>query len=131
MRTPRRGITYGALAVVFILIVYVLIHGAQGSTATPRDSGALAQAAINFKNHSSDTANTLSSAQGQEAAINGDGTTVTWNASNGTQYQTTVGSSAEALKIFTDNGYTNFRNDSSTGSNFLLSILLPLSLIHI
>src|SRR6195256_4000436 len=125
MRTPRRGITYGALAVVFILIVYVLIHGTQGSTAQSRDSGALAQAAMNFKNHSSDGANTLSSAASQEAVINGDGTAVTWYAANGTPYQTTVGSSAEAIKIFTDNGYANFRNDSSSGSNFLLSILLP------
>ncbi len=50
---------------------------------------------------------------------------VTWYDANGNQYQTTVGSSAEAIKIFTDNGYTNFRNDSSSGSNFLLSILLP------
>jgi cell division protease FtsH len=126
MRTPRRGITYGALAVVFILIVYVLVHGAQGSSAASRDSGALAQAAINFKNHdTSEPATTLSSSLSQEAVISGDGASVTWYAANGTQYQTVIGSSAEALKVFTDNGYTNFRNDSSGGSNFLLSILLP------
>jgi cell division protease FtsH len=125
MRTPRRGITYGALAVVFILIVYVLIHGTQGSTAQVRDSGALAQAAINFKNHSSDAANTLSSVPAQAAVINGDGTAVNWYAANGTAYQSTVGSSTDAVSIFNNNGYTNYRNDSSTGSNFLLSILLP------
>ncbi len=123
MRTPRRGITYGALAVVFILIVYVLVHGAQGSSATARDSGVLAQAAQNYKAHSTDKLNTLSSEANQRAVINGDGTTVAWYDANGDQYQTTVGSSAEALKIFTDNGYTNFRNDSSSGSNFLLALL--------
>ncbi len=74
MRTPRRGITYGALAVVFILIVYVLIHGAAGTSAISRDSGQLAQAAMNYKTHSSDKSNTLSNDPNQRAVINGDGT---------------------------------------------------------
>jgi cell division protease FtsH len=125
MRTPRRGITYGALAVLLLLIVYVLIHGTQGSSAQAKTTGDLVQAAINYKNHSSDKSTTLASDSAHQAVINGDGTSVTWYDANGTQYQTVIGSSAEALKIFTDNGYTNFRNEGSSGSNFLLSILLP------
>ncbi|MEO8897581.1 MAG: ATP-dependent zinc metalloprotease FtsH [Candidatus Dormibacter sp.] len=123
MRNPRRGL-YAALAVLVVLVLFALLRGVQSPSAQAKDSGALAQAAINFKSHSSDAANTLSSAPSQEAVINGDGSSVTWYAANGVQYQTTVGSSAEALKVFTDNGFTNFRNDSS-GSNVLLSVLLP------
>jgi cell division protease FtsH len=124
MRNPRRGL-YAALAILVVLVLVALLHGVQGTTAQAKDSGALDQAVLNWKIHSSDKLNTIDgSNSSHEAVINGDGTAVTWYNENGDQYQTTVGSSAEALKIFTDNGFTNFRNDSS-GSNVLLSVLLP------
>ncbi|MBJ7609270.1 MAG: ATP-dependent zinc metalloprotease FtsH [Candidatus Dormibacteraeota bacterium] len=123
MRTPRRGVTYAVLAVLIVLVLLALLRGVQGSSAQNRESGALLQAAINYKNHSNDKPSTLSSDGGQKAVINGDGTAVIWYDGNGGQYQTTVGSSAEALKIFQDNGYTNFRNESSSGSNLILQLL--------
>jgi cell division protease FtsH len=124
MRNPRRGL-YAALAVLVVLVLFALLRGVQSPSAQSKDSGALDQAVLNWKNHSSDKLNTIDgSTASHQAVINGDGTSVTWYDENGDQYQTTVGSSAEALKIFTDNGFTNFRNDSS-GSNVLLSVLLP------
>ena len=125
MRIPRRGVTYAVLAGLVVLVVFALLRGVQGPPANTKTTGDLNQAAINYKDHSTVKVDTLAPDLGHQAVISGDGSSVTWYNANGDQYTTTIGSSAEATKIFLDNGYSNFRNDSSSGSNFLLSILLP------
>ena len=123
MRTPRRGLTYAVLAALVVLVLFALLHQVQGTSAQSRDSGALAQAVVNYKNHSSDKSNTIASDAAHPAVINGDGSAVAWYDENGNAYQTTVGSSAEAVSLFNNNGYTNYRNDGTSGSNLLLSLL--------
>src|SRR6202043_388820 len=75
--------------------------------------------------HSSDKTATISGAADQGADIQGDGVTVLWHTGDGTAYTTTVAPTTDISKIFADNGYYNFKADSGSGSNFLLSILLP------
>ena len=127
----RQGLVVGAVAVLIgiaaLTLLVVLLSGS-GHSTPPRDTGALAKAVTCARPGAApaacSTADRISTDPNQAALIAGDGTSVTWYSADGRQWQTTLGSSQEALRIFADNGYTNFRQDNSSTSAFT-AILLP------
>jgi cell division protease FtsH len=88
-------------------------------------TGQLYQAVANFKNHSDQRGPVISGDPNQAAEIQGDGQTVIWYDSNGNRYTTTASSGDAVTKEFADNQFFNFKVDSGSGSNFLLSVILP------
>ncbi|MHB8717345.1 MAG: ATP-dependent zinc metalloprotease FtsH [Candidatus Dormibacteria bacterium] len=123
MRTSRRGAAYAVLGVLLVLVVFALLRGVQGPGGTPRPEGDLATAANNFKNHAK--TNSLATDPQHQAVISGDGSSVTWYDENGNQYTSAIGSSTDVTQLFNQDGYTNYRQDSSATSNFILTALIP------
>ncbi len=125
MPGSRRSLTYLLIIAAVIVVAALLYRNFPSQSAKTADAGQLSQAVANFTAHSSDRANTLSTDPNQAAEIQGDGQTVTWYAQDGTHYSTTVSSSDEIEREFDENHYYNYKVDSGSGSNFLLSVILP------
>ncbi|HWW10452.1 MAG TPA: ATP-dependent zinc metalloprotease FtsH [Candidatus Acidoferrales bacterium] len=125
MPASRRSLTYLFIGAAVIVVAALLYRNFPSQSAKTAQTGQLFQAVANYKAHSSDRANTISSDPNQAAEIQGDGQTVLWFAADGTRYTTTASSGDAVSKEFADNNYFNFKVDSGSGSNFLLSVILP------
>jgi cell division protease FtsH len=129
MRNSRRGFT-GLLIFLTVLVVVALLYGKfPGSSTQSVDSGVLARAIHEYQADPS-ASGAISTKSSQEADISGDGSTVTWyrNGSS-TELTTSIGSSQEIVDEFNAADYFNFKNDSSSGSDILLNLILPNLLI--
>src|SRR5581483_10877755 len=129
MRPSRRGLTYLGLVVAIIAVAVIVYRNPLSAQAQQASSGQFFAAISNYGHNSSDKTNTISSNPSQQATINGDGTDVTWYAEDGTRYDTTVASSDSVTKAFNDAHFFNYKNDSSSGSGLLLSILPTLLIL--
>ena len=120
----RQANVLAVLAAVLIaisaVVLLVVTRTGLNQPIHVRNSGALVQAVVCARPAAASpcpAAERISTLPSQQAEISGDGTTVAWYSADGTEWQTTVGSSAEVVRVFADNGFTNFRTDSSQGPN--------------
>src|ERR1700737_1831081 len=125
MPASRRSLTYLFIGAAVIVVAALLYRNFPSQSAKTAQTGQIYQAVANYKAHSSDRPNTISGDPNQAAEIQGDGQTVLWFAQDNTRYTTTASSGDSVTKVFADNGYYNFKVDSGSGSNFLLSVILP------
>src|ERR1700694_3160107 len=125
MPASRRSLTYLFIGAAVIVVAALLYRNFPSQSAKTAQTGQLYQAVANYKATSSDRPNTISGDPNQAAEIQGDGQTVLWFAQDNTRYTTTASSGDSVTKVFADNGYYNFKVDSGSGSNFLLSVILP------
>jgi cell division protease FtsH len=125
MPASRRSLTYLAIAAAVIIVAALLYRNLPSSSAKDADAGQLYAALANTAKGSSDKASTVSTNPSTPAEIQGDGQTVVWYDGNGTRYQTTVSSGDAVTQAFQSANFYNFKVDSGSGSNFLLSVILP------
>ncbi len=133
MRGRRRNMTYFLLVAVFASIAYGSLHMFSLQPSQPRSTGQLFQAVANYHAGKGAPDQTIAKDADHAAVIAGDATSVVWYdaTSEHNRYETAIASSDEVTKVFADNGFYNFKNDSQ-GGNFLLNFLLqslPLILI--
>jgi cell division protease FtsH len=126
MRPSRRGLTYLVL-LLFIVIVAGLIYGKFPSAAQERDAGQLQQAVQNLKSEKATSAERIATDDQHKAEIDGDGTGVLWYNQNNPpdRFHTVVGTNDQVAQLFLTTGYTNYKNDNSSGSNILLNLIVP------
>ena len=125
MPASRRSLTYLAIAAAVIVVAALLYRNLPSSSAKDADAGQLYAALANTAKGSSDKNSTVSTSPSQAVEIQGDGQTVIWYDGNGTRYQTTVSSGDAIASAFNQSNFYNFKVDSGSGSNFLLSVILP------
>ena len=125
MPASRRSLTYLFIGAAVIVVAALLYRNFPSQSAKSALTGQLYQAVANFKNHSDQRGPVISGDPNQAAEIQGDGQTVIWYDSNGNRYTTTASSGDAVTKEFADNQFFNFKVDSGSGSNFLLSVILP------
>ena len=125
MRRPSRGFVYLLLFVAFLVIASLAYMHFPGSGAQTRTQGQLTQAVLNYHKGGADPAQTINGNAQNQTVIESDGQTVDWYDNTGTKYQTTVGDAGQVTRLFDDNGFTNYRTESSGASNPLLNFLIP------
>ena len=125
MSPSRRSLTYLAIAAAVIVVAALLYRNLPSSSAKDADAGQLFAALANTAKGSTDKSSTISTNPQTPVEIQGDGQTVVWFDGNGTRFQTTVSSSDSAETSFNQANFYNFKVDSGSGSNFLLSVILP------
>ncbi|MGI8848069.1 MAG: ATP-dependent zinc metalloprotease FtsH [Candidatus Dormibacteria bacterium] len=123
MRGSRRGWTYVLIVAAILLVAFVAYGRLPAQGAQDQSAGDFNRAAVNFKNHSNDKAHTLDPNKSVE--IEGDGSNVIYSLQDGSKARATVGSSDQVTKVLSDNDFYNYKNNSSSGSNILLNLLLP------
>jgi cell division protease FtsH len=125
MPASRRSLTYLFIGAAVIIIAALLYRNLPSESAKDQPAGELYLALANTAKGSSDNANSISTNPSQQAEVQGDGQTVIWYDKNGDRYSTTVSSGDEVSREFASNSFYNFKVDSGSGSNFLLSVILP------
>jgi len=125
MPASRRSLTYLFIGAAVIIIAALLYRNLPSESAKDQPAGTLYLALANTAKGSSDTANSIATNPNQAAEVQGDGQTVIWYDKNGDRYSTTVASGDEVSREFASNNFYNFKIDSGSGSNFLLSVILP------
>ena len=125
MPASRRSLTYLFIGAAVIIIAALLYRNLPSESAKEQPAGTLYLALANSAKGSSDTANSISTNPTQATEVQGDGQTVIWYDKNGDRYSTTVASGDEVSREFASNNFYNFKIDSGSGSNFLLSVILP------
>jgi cell division protease FtsH len=121
----RRSLTYLAIAAAVIVVAALLYRNLPSSSAKDADAGQLYSSLANTAKGSTDKNSTVSTNPSTPVEIQGDGQTVIWYDGNGTRYQTTVSSGDAVSQAFASANFYNFKVDSGSGSNFLLSVILP------
>ena len=125
MSPSRRSLTYLAIAAAVIVVAALLYRNLPSSSAKDADAGQLYASLANTAKGSTDKGSTVSTNPATPVEIQGDGQTVVWYDGNGTRYQTTVSSGDAISTTFAASNFYNFKVDSGSGSNFLLSVILP------
>jgi len=125
MPASRRSLTYLFIGAAVIIIAALLYRNLPSESAKDQPAGTLYLALANTARGSSDAANSIATNPTQAAEVQGDGQTVIWYDKNGDRYSTTVASGDEVSREFASNNFYNFKIDSGSGSNFLLSVILP------
>ena len=125
MPASRRSLTYLFIGAAVIIIAALLYRNLPSESAKDQPAGTLYLALANTARGSSDTANSIATNPTQAAEVQGDGQTVIWYDKNGDRYSTTIASGDEVSREFASNNFYNFKIDSGSGSNFLLSVILP------
>ncbi|HEV7678721.1 MAG TPA: ATP-dependent zinc metalloprotease FtsH [Candidatus Dormibacteraeota bacterium] len=135
MRGQRRSLIYILLFAAIAMVALLAYKSFPSQGPTDRTAGQFTQAVVNYRACNgggtdtgvscSDKANIISSDPNQQTVLESDGQTVTWYAANGTKYHTTVAPNADVNRLFADNRFFNFKNDTNGGGNFLWSIILP------
>ncbi len=123
MPTSRRSLTYIFIALAVIVVAALLYKTFPSSSAQSAGAGQLASAVATYKT-SPTSSSAISSESSQAAEIQSDGQTVIWY-SGGKQFSTVESSADVISKEFQDAGYYNYKVDSGSGGNFLLSVILP------
>ncbi|MBV8529296.1 MAG: ATP-dependent zinc metalloprotease FtsH [Candidatus Dormibacteraeota bacterium] len=113
------------MAAAVIVVAALLYRNLPSSSAKDADAGQLYQSLANTAKGSTDKNSTVSTNPSTPAEIQGDGQTVIWYDGNQTRYQTTVASGDSITAAFAQSNFYNFKVDSGSGSNFLLSVILP------
>jgi cell division protease FtsH len=124
MRGSRRSFTYVFLITAILLVAALFYRSFPGQSTADADTGTLFQAVSNTAKGGGDKAHSISSDPKQQAVIDGDGQAVVWYTQEGRKLRTNIASSDEVTKVFSDNHFFNFKNDSS-GGNSLLNFILP------
>ncbi|MFN2569884.1 MAG: ATP-dependent zinc metalloprotease FtsH [Candidatus Dormibacteria bacterium] len=124
MRGSRRSLTYVFLVTAILLVAALFYRSFPGQSTSEADAGTLFQAVTNSAKGGAEKAKTISSDPRQQAVIEGDGQTIVWYNQEGRKYRTNLASSEEVTRVFSDNHFFNFKNDSSSG-NSLLNFILP------
>src|SRR5437899_5339880 len=125
MPASRRSLTYLFIGAAVIIIAAFLYKSLPSEAAKDQPAGTLYLALANTSKGSSDSANSISTNPSQATEVQGDAQTVIWYDKNGDSYSTTVASGDEISREFAANNFYNFKIDSGSGSNFLLSVILP------
>ena len=125
MPASRRSLTYLFIGAAVIIIAALLYRNLPSESAKDQPAGTLYLALANTARGSSDAANSIATNPTQAAEVQGDGQTVIWYDKNGDRYATTIASGDEVSREFASNNFYNFKIDSGSGSNFLLSVILP------
>ncbi|MBV8194132.1 MAG: ATP-dependent zinc metalloprotease FtsH, partial [Candidatus Dormibacteraeota bacterium] len=125
MPASRRSLTYLFIGAAVFVVAALLYRNLPSQSAKDADAGQLYAALAQTGNASTDKANTVSTNASTPVEVQGDGQTVIWYDGNGTRYQTTVSSGDEVSREFAAAKFYNFKVDSGSGSNFLLSVILP------
>ena len=125
MPASRRSLTYLFIGLAVVFVALLLYRQLPNQSASAVSAGQLDLAVANFKAHSDDKAHTISDDPKYETDIQGDGQTILYYTQDGKHYSTTVTSGDAVTKEFQDNGFTNYKVDSGSGSNILLSVILP------
>jgi cell division protease FtsH len=121
----RRSLTYLFIGLAVIVVAALLYRQFPSTSAKTVNAGQLDQMVKNYQAHSSDKGNTISDDPAHPTEIQGDGQTILWYDQNGSRYSTMVSSGDAISKEFQDNGFRNYKVDSGSGSNLLLSVILP------
>ncbi|HZB97727.1 MAG TPA: ATP-dependent zinc metalloprotease FtsH, partial [Candidatus Sulfotelmatobacter sp.] len=119
--------TYLFLITVVLMVVVLFYRTFPGSSTADADSGTLFQAIKTYgecKDSCKDHSKVISDDPRLQTAIEGDGQAVNWYNQDGKKFHTNIASSDEVTRLFSDNHFYNFKNDSS-GGNSLLNFLLP------
>jgi cell division protease FtsH len=134
MRGQRRSLIYILLFAAIAMVALLAYKSFPSQGPTDRSAGQLTAAVVNYHAcnggggagvNCSDKANIISDDPNQQTILESDGQTVTWYAANGTKYHTTVAANTDVNRLFADNRFFNFKNDTNGGGNFLWSIILP------
>ncbi|MGH7687094.1 MAG: ATP-dependent zinc metalloprotease FtsH [Candidatus Dormibacteria bacterium] len=125
MSPSRRSLTYLAIAAAVIVVAALLYRNLPSSSAKDADAGQLYAALANTAKGGTDKSSTVSTNPSTPVDIQGDGQTVVWFDGNGTRFQTTVSSGDSVTQAFSQASFYNFKVDSGSGSNILLSVILP------
>ena len=107
-----------------IVVAALLYKTFPSSSASNATAGQLDAAVAQFKS-TPNASSAINSSNGHAAEIQSDGQTVVWWNNTPTQYTTVTTSADVVAKEFQDAGYTNYKVDSGSGGNFLLSVILP------
>ncbi len=126
MPPSRRSLTYIFIALAVIVVAALLYRTFPSNSGSTRSAGQLDQAIATFKTAPS-SITAINNTGGHQAEIQSDGQTIVWwdNQSPPNQY-TTIETSADVVaKEFQDADFYNYKVDSGSGGNFLLSVILP------
>jgi cell division protease FtsH len=122
----RRSLTYIFIALAVIVVAALLYKTFPSNSASTKTAGQLDQAVADFKANSSSSGAISNNSPGRTAEIQSDGQTIVWWTNGSAQQNTTVETSADVVaKEFQDAGFYNYKVDSGSGGNFLLSVILP------
>jgi len=124
MRASRRSLTYVFLVTAILLVAALFYRSFPGQSTSEAETGTLFQAIANSGKGGAEKAKTISSDPHQQAVIEGDGQTIVWYNQDGRKFRTNLASSEEVTRVFSENHFYNFKNDSS-GGNSLLNFILP------
>ena len=124
MPRSRRSLTYLFLAVSIVLVALLFYRSFPSQSTQDKDSGTFFRAVANLKVANADPVQTIGTDPSKPAEIEGDGGSVIWYNQKGDRFRSTIGSSDEATRAFSDAHYFNYKNDSQNG-NTLLSFILP------
>jgi cell division protease FtsH len=120
----RRSLTYIFIALAVIVVAALLYKTFPSSSTATRSAGQL-DAAVNAFKTSPSATDAINTGLSYGAEIQSDGQTVTWWDNTPTEYTTVTTSADVVAKEFQDAGYTNYKVDSGSGGNFLLSVIVP------
>jgi cell division protease FtsH len=120
----RRSLTYIFIALAVIVVAALLYKTFPSSSTTTATAGQLDAAVAQYKTNPT-ASGAINSGSGHDAEIQSDGQTVVWWNNTPTQFTTVTTSADVVAKEFQDADYTNYKVDSGSGGNFLLSVILP------
>lgn len=125
----RIGILLPVLVAILIGVAIVTIRLSSSTSPSARDSGALIQAVSCLRGGaaapSCSTSETISTNPAQGATIQADGQTVTWFSGDGREWQTTVASETNLLRLFANYGFRHYRVAASPVGGTVWSVILP------
>ena len=125
MRGNRKLVQYLLLVVAMGAVAYFVLQGLSAQQPTNKTAGDLLNAVVYTHQAQGTPGQQIDTDSQYQAVISGDGTSVIWfdRTAQHNRYQSTVASSDEVTKWFSDNGFYNFKNDSQ-GGNFLFSFIV-------
>jgi cell division protease FtsH len=133
MRGQRRSLIYFLLFAAIAMVALLAYKSFPSQGPSERTAGEFTQAVENYQackanssaNVCGDKRDVISDNTQQQTIVEGDNQTVDWYAQDGQKYHTTVSAGTDINRLFADNHFYNFKNDSNGGGNFLWSIILP------
>ena len=132
MRGQRRSLIYFLLFAAIAMVALLAYRSFPSQGPTERTAGDFTQAVANYKTcHDSgsgacsDKSKVISDDPKNQTVVEGDNQTIDWYGQDGVKYHTTVSAATDVNKLFSDNQFYNFKNDTNGGGNFLWSIILP------
>jgi cell division protease FtsH len=136
MRGQRRSLIYFLLFAAIAMVALLAYKSFPSQGPGDRSAGQLNKALVAYRSchggsggstgvSCDDKSNIIWDDPNHQTVVEGDNQTVDWYTADGTKYRTTVAPTTDINRLFNDNQFFNYRDDTNGGGNFLWSIILP------